>query len=112
MGMEPARARSNVVLLVMNDATLLRQIRELASDSANIVIAGHAKRQMRRRGILRTQVQKVLLRGNIVEPAHKDIHGCWRCTLHLTVSGDSIRVAAALGEDDFRNKVVVITVMN
>ena len=67
---------------------------------------------MRKRHVLYTQVQQVLLRGRIVEPAHKDIYGCWKCTIQLTISGDSIKVAAVLGEDEFRNKVVVVTVMN
>ena len=104
--------KSNVVPFAMNDVSLQRKIRELAQNSGNIVISDHAKRQMRRRGVLWTQVQQVLVRGNVVEPAHLDIYGCWKCTLQLTVSGDSIRVAAVLGEDEFKNKIVVITVMN
>jgi hypothetical protein len=103
---------TNVHPFRMNDASLKRKIAELAQDSFNIIIMPHAKQRMRRRGILITQVQKVLIRGNVVEPAHRDIHGCWKCTLKLTVSGDLIRVAAALGEDEHKNKVVVLTVMN
>ena len=96
----------------MTDAALRRRITHLAEDSANIIVTDHARKRMRRRNILMTQVQKVLLRGRLIEHAHKDIYGCWKCTLQLTVSGDLIKVAAALGEDDHKNKVVVITVMN
>ena len=96
----------------MTDASLRRRIAELARDSANIVIVQHARQRMRERHILWMQIQKVLLSGQVVEHAHLDIHGCWKCTLKLTVSADSIRVAAALGEDKNRNRVVVITVMN
>ena len=96
----------------MTDQGLRARIAQLARDSANIIIVEHARKRMRQRHVLFTQVQQVLLRGKVVEPAHKDIHGCWKCTLRLTVSGDAIAVAAALGEDKNRNKVVVITVMH
>lgn len=96
----------------MNDATLKRKIADLARDSSNVLIAPHARKRMRERRIQLTQVLRVLTRGNVIEPAHLDIHGCWKCTLHLTVSGDSIKLAVALGEDALKNKVVVITVMH
>lgn len=96
----------------MTDHALRRRIAQLATDSANIVITPHARKRMRERHILLTQIQKVLLRGTMVESAHQDIHGYWKCTLQLTVSGDSIKVAAALGEEHLRNKVIVITVMH
>ena len=111
MGMA-ARASAAVLPFAMNDASLKRRIAELARDSANVILVDHAKKRMRKRGILLTQVLQVLLRGSVVEPAHRDVYGCWKCTLQLTVSGDRIRVAAALGEDEFKNRVVVITVMN
>lgn len=103
---------SNIAQLRMTDQSLRRRIAELAADSNNIVLTAHAKQRMRARRISLTQVQRVLLRGNIVEPAHKDIKGCWKCTLQLLIAGDTIRVAAALGEDANKNKVIVVTVMH
>lgn len=103
---------ATVLQLRMNDHALRSRIAQLARDSTNIVIVKHARARMRKRHILFTQIQQVLLRGNVLEPAHQDVHGSWKCTLGLTVAGDAIKVAAALGEDENRNKVIVITVMN
>ena len=108
MGMSLA----TVLVFKMNDAALKRRIAELARDSSNIIVTPHAKKRMRQRGILPTQLQQVLLKGLMYEGAHQDIYGCWKCTLELTVAGDLIRAAAALGEDKNNNKVIVITVMN
>lgn len=110
MGMGQARS-GTVIAFAMNDATIKRLIAEIASDSTRVIFTPHAKQAMRRRRVLPTQVIQVLLKGTIYEPAHRDVYGCWKCTLQRTVSGDVIRVAAALGEDDLKNKVVVITVM-
>jgi Domain of unknown function (DUF4258) len=96
----------------MNDYAIKRRIVELARDSSRVIVTDHAKVQMRKRRILLTQVIQVLLRGSVVEPAHKDIYGCWKCTLQLTTAGDRVKVAAALGEDENHNKVVVVTVMH
>ncbi|HZQ61639.1 MAG TPA: DUF4258 domain-containing protein [Casimicrobiaceae bacterium] len=106
------RPAAQVLPFRLNDETLRRQIAELAQVSANVFITTHAARRMKKRGILRTQVHAVLTRGRVVEPAHQDIHGCWKCTLRATIAGDDIKVAVALGEDKYKNKVVVITVMN
>ena len=67
---------------------------------------------MRQRRILLTQVQYVLQRGNVSESAHQDLTGQWKCTLQAKVAGDLVRVAAALMEDEAKNTVIVITVMN
>jgi hypothetical protein len=48
----------------------------------------------------------------VVEPAHQDIYGCWKCTLESLISGDVIKVAAALDKDDSGDLVLVITVMH
>lgn len=62
--------------------------------------------------ILLTQDLYCLQRGNMVEPAHQDIKGCWKCTLEALVSGDLIKVAAALDKDESGEIVLVITVMH
>lgn len=106
MGMAP------IVRFAMNDASLRRKIAELAKDSARVVLTAHAKRRMRQRHILITQVLHCLRQGSVVEPAHQDITGCWKCTLETIVSGDVVRVAAAIDKDDNGELVIVITVMN
>lgn len=103
---------SPVLRLQMNDVSLVRKIAELASDSSRVVLTLHAKRQMKRRRILLTQVLHCLRKGKVIEPAHLDIHGCWKCTLETLISGDRIKVAAALSADETGECVVVITVMH
>lgn len=105
-------AESKIVPFGMNDQMLSRRIAGVAKDSSKVFIVDHAKQRMRQRGILRTQVDRVLMTGKVVEHAHRNIHGNWQCTLEATIAGDRIRVAAALEEDPAGDFVVVITVMN
>ncbi len=79
-----------------NDVTLARAIARLAADSSRVVLTTHAKRRMKERGILLTQVLECLKSGTVDEPAHQDIHGSWKCTLGKVIAGDHVRVAAAL----------------
>jgi hypothetical protein len=104
-------AHPKVLRFEMNDASLKRKIAEIAADSSRVVLMPHAKRRMRQRRVLITQVLHVLRRGHVVEPAHLDINGCWKCTLECLVSGDRIKVAAAVDKNEHGELVVVITVM-
>jgi len=101
-----------ILKFAMNDVSLKRKISQIASDSSRVVITPHAKKRMRKRRILLTQVLHCLRRGNVIEPAHQDIGGCWKCTLESHVSGDVVRVAAAVDRDADGELVVVITVMH
>lgn len=101
-----------VLKFVMNDISLKRKIAYIATDSSKVVITPHAKRRMRKRRILLTQVLHCLRKGNVIEPAHQDINGCWKCTLESHVSGDVVKVAAAIDRDADGELVVVITVMH
>jgi hypothetical protein len=96
----------------MNDVSLKRKIAQLAADSSRVVILPHARRRMRQRHILLTQVLHCLRSGNVIEPAHLDIKGCWKCTLEASISGDLVKVAAALDKDETGELVLVITVMH
>jgi hypothetical protein len=100
----------------MNDENLRRRIALIArasvsSNSPMVVVLPHAKQQMRKRRVLLTQVYEVLQRGVVIEPAHRDIKGCWKCTLEHLTAGDRIKVVAALCHHEHET-VVVITVMN
>jgi hypothetical protein len=103
---------SNVVPFEMNDENLRKKIAQVASVSGRVFIVGHAKTQMLRRRVNRRQVDDVLKKGRVVEPAHRNIHGNWQCTLEYLTSGDRVKVAAALETDSSGESVVVITVMN
>lgn len=96
--------------LKLNDANMLRLIREIAADSGNVFITPHAKSRMKERHITRTQVLECLRRGVIAEPAHENVQGNWKCTLRHIHAGDMVRVAAAIEKDEDGNWIAVITV--
>jgi Domain of unknown function (DUF4258) len=96
----------------MNDEHLRRRIAQVAVDSSRVFLTGHARKQMLKRRVNRRQVDDVLKKGYVVEPAHRNIHGNWQCTLEYRTSGEAIRLAAALETGSSGESVVVITVMN
>lgn len=100
--------KPNVTAFPMNDATLRRAIAETAADSARVFLTVHAKQRMRERGVTFAQVLKVLKEGAVVEPAHIDIHGSWKCSLEKVVAGDRVRVVAVY-EQQGDAVVVVVT---
>lgn len=104
--------KSNIVPLAMNDQMLSRKIAEVAKDSSRVFVTDHAKKRMRQRGILRTQVDKVLMTGKVVEHAHRNIHGNWQCTLEAIIAGDRIKIPVALEDASNGDSIIVITVMN
>ncbi len=104
--------KPKIIPLAMTDHGLARKIAQIAGDSSRVVTTLHARKRMRQRRVLLTQVIKVLQGGSVVEHAHRDIHGNWKCTLEKLVAGDRIRVAVALESDDSGELVIVITVMN
>lgn len=94
----------------MNDATLLRIIREIAKDTSRIFIVKHARQRMRERKISMSQVYMCIRKGNMVEPAYLSIHGDWKCTLQHRYAGDQISVSVALEREENGDYLVVITV--
>ena len=66
---------------------------------------------MRQRRVTLPQVLTVLRKGRVVEPAHQDVKGNWKCTLECLAAGDHVRVAAAI-EEEHAIAVIVLTVMN
>lgn len=101
----------------MNDENLRRRIAQIARDSLHstlprVIVLPHAKQQMRKRRVLLTQIYEALQKGYVIEPAHRDIYGCWKCTLEHVVAGDRVKVVAALCQSENNETVVVITVMN
>lgn len=98
------------VPLPLNDANMLRIVRDLAADSANVFIEPHAKARMKKRHITRTQVLACLRHGLIDEHAHENIRGNWKCTLRHHHAGDLVRVVAVIDKDDQGNWIAVVTV--
>lgn len=94
----------------MNDATLLRILRELAQDTSNVFLMPHARQRMKQRRISTTQVYACLRKGMIVEPAHLTIRGTWKCTLQHRHAGEEVNVAAVLERDENGDWIAVVTV--
>jgi hypothetical protein len=96
--------------LALNDANMLRLIREIARDTGNVFIEPHAKKQMKKRRITRTQIYACLRVGSIDEPAHENIRGNWKCTLRHHHAGELVRVVAAIEKDPNGNWIAIVTV--
>ena len=96
--------------LPLNDANMLRIVRRLAVDSDNVFIVPHARQNMRRRHITRTQVMACLQRGVIDESAHVNIRGNWKCTLCHHHAGDLVKVVAVIEKDTNGDWIAVVTV--
>lgn len=96
--------------LRLNDANMLRIVRELARDTANVFIEPHARSRMKKRHITRTQVYACLRHGVIDEHAHENIRGNWKCTLRHQHAGDVVRVTAVIEKDEEGNWIAVVTV--
>jgi len=94
----------------LNDANMLRLVRETALHSENIYLTKHAKKRMRERGISRTQIEYCLRSGNIDEPAHVTVQGNWRCCLRCVHAGDLVKVVVDLEKDEASRWLMVVTV--
>ena len=89
----------------MTPVEMLRRIRELAAEDANVRFTKHAVVRMAQRKILIRQVLTVLRGGVIIEGPALNIHGNWQCTLRHFAAGNEVQVAAAIEQG-----VLVITV--
>ncbi|MFZ2736651.1 MAG: DUF4258 domain-containing protein [Burkholderiaceae bacterium] len=101
---------ANPIPIPLNDANMLRIVREVSKNSLNVFIEPHAKKRMKLRHITPTQVLACLQVGVIDEPAHENIRGNWKCTLRHQHSGDVVRVVAVLEKDDAGDWIAVVTV--
>lgn len=91
----------------MNDATALRLLREIASDSGQVIFTRHARQRMLQRKITPVQVLACLRRGFVSEPVALDLHGNWKLTLTHRAAGRDLDVAVAI---DVPRRAIVITV--
>ena len=101
---------AKLIPIPINDANMLRIIRELSADTENVFIEPHAKKRMKQRHITRTQVYACLRFGMIDEHAHENIRGNWKCTLRHHHAGELIRVTAAIEKDEAGDWIAVVTV--
>lgn len=95
------------VPLRMNDASALKVLREIAKDSARVILTDHARLRMRQRKVSPVQVLACLQRGIVSEPVALDLHGNWKLTVAHRVAGKDLNVAVAI---DVPKRAIVITV--
>lgn len=94
----PPRAKAIPLTL---DAPRARKIlSKMAQDSARVFFSEHAEKQIRKRGITRTQVLRCLRHGHIVEGPARSGRGNWDLAVEVLPAGDVPRVAVALDRDE------------
>lgn len=99
----------NVLLLNLSAPKAKEILCEVAADSSRVFFTVHAERQMRVRGISRTQVLRCLRHGHITEGPARDVHRKWTFTIEVFSAGEALVVAAALDNDGSGNHAIVIT---
>lgn len=97
---------ADVVPLTLTTNAALRMIREIAEDTANIVIVEHAKKRCKQRKISRRQIEMCIQKGTITEGPFLNAHGHWQVTLFRHAAGDELTCPVAI---DWPNRVIVIT---
>jgi len=99
---------AQVVPLELNEAAALRMVRKLAADSSRIVIElGHCRKQMRKRGVTRPQVEQCLRKGTITEGPFVNQHGNWQVNLFRHAAGEELTCTVAI---EWATQLLVITV--
>jgi len=88
---------------------LQAHIRQLASNSAAVVITPHAKSQMRKRGINVSLVYESLREGRLLRRPEPSLqHGSLECRMERYAAGKNCCVVAALSDET--PNVVCVTV--
>jgi hypothetical protein len=94
--------------LVLRAEDAIRKVRELASDSANIVIVGHARERGKSRRINRIMIERCLQRGTLVEgPYVAPRSGFWRMNFYRHAAGEEMTCVV---EIDWPARLLVVTV--
>ena len=83
----------------------IRKIRELATDSANVIQGPEYPSRAAMRKLNWHDVLKTLQKGNIVEGPYLDQKGCWRCRMERFAAGEELAVVVAICEQS----LIVIT---
>jgi hypothetical protein len=99
---------AKVVPLALSAPAALRMIREIAVESDNIILIGHAKGRGRQRRISRSQVEACVRKGTIIEGPFMNDHHNWQVTLYRHAAGEEMKCAVAI---DWPSRLIVITVM-
>lgn len=97
---------AEVIPLKLTPHLALKQIRQIASDSGNIIIVKHAKVRQRQRKITRPQIEACLRKGTVEEGPFLNAHGHWQVTLFRHAAGEELHCVVAI---DWPSKAIVVT---
>lgn len=97
---------AEIIPLSLSGAAALTKIKELAADSANIVIIPHAAKRQKQRSITRLQIERCVQAGYIEEGPFVNSHGNWQVTMCHYSAGEEVSAVVAI---DWPNKLIVIT---
>lgn len=98
---------AQIVPLTLTSAHALRMVRQLAADTNNIVIIGHARKRGRQRAINRRQVELCIQRGSICEGPFMNPKGNWQVNMYRHAAGEEIECIVAI---DWGRSLIVVTV--
>ena len=86
----------------------LQKVRELASESRNIVLIPHARLRGAQRMINRLMVERCLQKGTITEGPYRALRtGYWRMTFSRRAAGEEMTCVV---EIDWPDRLLVVTV--
>ncbi len=93
----------------LSAASAKKLVNEIAENSENVFFTKHARVRMKERRITSTQVLECLKKGSVIEePVFDAGYDSWEIKFECLVSGDVVRVVAALKKEK-KGYVVVVT---
>jgi hypothetical protein len=90
----------------LSAAEALTVIREIAVDSARIVLIPHAKKRSAQRSISRRQIERCCQEGTITEGPFLNGKGQWQATLYRHAAGEEVTCVVAI---EWAVRLIVIT---
>lgn len=100
---------ANVVVMRLNQRSVLSSIQQLALDSRRVFITSHAQERMAERSITDSDVFSVLRKGNLKgDPSPGQSNGEWKCKMVAKLKGTrEIGVVTILKQE---SKLIIVTV--
>ena len=97
----------NVVLpLNPSPHDMMRHIKRIAEDTANVYISSHARMRMKKRNIIQKHIYLCLQKGFVTEGPYRDKKGDWRCNMTKVSAGIELTVVVTV---KFEDKLLVVT---
>lgn len=84
----------------------LRIVRDIASDTGNIVVVTHARKRQVERRITRRQIELCVQKGSITEGPFMNAHGNWQVTVFRHAAGEELTCVVAI---DWPSRLIVVT---